>query len=109
MSFLTYPDFDTNAHPRLAESLTVDLRGRRADWQDWSTQQNRPLLHRKEEFLHEDDERWARYARLTQREIAAGLYHEPSLIGREHGWEQALSKAGHVVRGHRLMRVHAGD
>ncbi|MBW0090535.1 DNA phosphorothioation-associated putative methyltransferase [Pseudonocardia sp. KRD-184] len=107
VSFLTYPDFDANAHPRLQESLTIDLRRQRADWQDWSGQENRPLLHRKEEFLHEDDQRWALYSRLTRQEVRAGLYRQPSIIGRENGWEQVLTDAGYAVKGHRLIRRHS--
>lgn len=105
VSFLHYPDFDTDAHPKLADSLHVDLRSQRAQWQDWSTDGNRPLLHRKEEFLHPSDPRWRLYHRLTKREVAAGLYQRPSTIGRELGWQRILQEAGYQVRGHRLAKI----
>lgn len=105
VSFLSYPDFDTNAHPRLAESLTVDLRTLQANTRDWTTQQNRPLLHRKEEFLDPTDAKYDRFARLTRREVAAGLYRQPSIIGHEDGRDKILGGAEYRVSGHRLIRV----
>lgn len=103
VSFLTYPSFDRVAHPRLSESLTIDLQNLRAEWRDWSQKSNRPLLHRKEEFLAADDARASLYRRLTRQEVRAGLYTQPSVIGREDGWESILSEAGFEVRGHRLI------
>ena len=105
VSFLTYPDFDRDAHPRLAESLTVDLQRLRTDWRDWAGQANRPLLHRKEEFLTSDDPRAALYRKLTRREVAAGLYTRPALIGREDGWQRVLDEAGYKVQGHKIVRT----
>lgn len=105
VSFLLYPTFDTDPHPRLADSLTADLRRLSASWSEWSTHTNRPLLHRKEEFLHFSDARYARFQRLTRSEIRAGLYDEPGRIGREQGWEQVLAEHGRMLRGHRLMRA----
>lgn len=105
VSFLRYPEFDADPHPRLAESTTVDLVALNATQIDWRAQSNRPLLHRKEEFLHPEDPRLAKYRRLTLREIDAGLYARPDRIGREDGWRQVLAEAGRTLRGHRLIRA----
>lgn len=103
VSFLQYPEFDSDPHPRLAASVTVDLKALDARLTDYRHHTNRPLLHRKEEFLHPDDPRFAKYRRLTLKEISAGLYSRPDLIGRENGWDQVLADAGKALRGHRLV------
>lgn len=103
VSFLSYPTFHTDPHPVLARSLAVNLRSREAAFIDWSGRQNRPLLHRKEEFLHPSHPRFALYRRLTVREIQADLYRDPSRIGMQEGWESVLAERGLRLAGHRLV------
>ncbi|MHB1583057.1 MAG: DNA phosphorothioation-associated putative methyltransferase, partial [Acidimicrobiales bacterium] len=64
-SFLSYPAFDRDPHPAIDSSLTIDLPKLRGTWTDWSGQTTRPILHRKEEFLHPTDSRYERFRRLT--------------------------------------------
>lgn len=104
VSFLLYPSFDRDPHPRLGWSLTIDLPRLRGTWNDFTGHTNRPLLHRKEEFLHPSDPRYERFRRLTRSEERAGLYEHPELIGRESGWEQLVRSLGLAFRGHRLVR-----
>jgi len=109
VSFLSYPTFDRDPHPRIASSLTVDLARLRGTWTEFTSQHNRPLLHRKEEFLHRTDARYARFHRLTLSEERAGLYRHPQQIGREHAWEALLLQKQLGFRGHRLVAVAAPD
>ncbi|MFC8181397.1 DNA phosphorothioation-associated putative methyltransferase [Rhodococcus sp. NPDC057297] len=102
VSFLTYPNFERNAHPTLASAITVNLRHLTVDWRDYSQSANPPLLHRKEEFVSDEDPRRRLYHTLTRAEINAGLYEHPEHIGTLKGWQQMLRSAGKVVRGHRL-------
>jgi hypothetical protein len=51
LSLLRYPDFWTNPHPALAESITVDLASGTARRQNFAPRANPPILHRKETFL----------------------------------------------------------
>lgn len=104
VSFLLYPDFDRDPHPSITQSLTIDLPNLKGRWTDWAAQSNRPLLHRKEEFLHPSDPRFARFQRLTASEMRAGLYDEPDRIGRRDGWDKVLQDHGWSLRGHRLVR-----
>lgn len=105
VSWLGYPDFDRDPHPRLAWSYNVDMRTLEGSYRSYLESNNRPLLHRKHEFLAADDPAALRYRRLTESEIRAGLYAEPHLIGNERGWEAALTSAGVRLQGHRLMRA----
>jgi DNA phosphorothioation-associated putative methyltransferase len=105
VSWLGYPDFDWDPHPRTAWSYQVDLRTLDTSFTSYEGRVNRPLLHRKEEFLHPDDPRVPKFSRLTAAERRAGLYRNPQLIGTEDGWQGELDRCGVALRGHRLIRV----
>ena len=109
VTWLGYPDFDSDPHPRTAWSYQVTFPELDTRFQDFSTRNNRPLLHRKEEFLSDDDPLAAKYARLTTAEVKAGLYASPHLIGTEDGWSAELQRCGVALRGHRLVRASAGQ
>ena len=106
VSWLGYPDFDRDPHPRLAWSYSVDMRKLEGSYRSYVESDNRPLLHRKHEFLSNDDPDAAKYRRLTEQEVRAGLYAQPHLIGNEHAWSAALDAADVRLRGHRLFRNH---
>jgi DNA phosphorothioation-associated putative methyltransferase len=66
LSYLVYPDFDTDPHPALVRSIRLSLRDRRLDCYDYAEADNPPVLHRKETFLAPDHPLHAKFARLTQ-------------------------------------------
>ncbi|GGL03225.1 DNA phosphorothioation-associated putative methyltransferase [Streptomyces flaveus] len=104
VSWLDYPDFDKDPHPRIQSSYIVDLQSLETSHMSYANSTNRPLLHRKHEFLAPDDPDVPRYRRLTESELKAGLYANPHLIGTEKGWEAELVRCGRELRGHRLVR-----
>ncbi len=104
VSYLEYPDFDRDPHPALARALTVDLQARRERLRDYGSSANRPILHRKEEFVSEGHPSRVKYARLTRQEVRAGLFDQPERIGTRAGWETVLVERGRELRGHRLVR-----
>ncbi|MFJ4680702.1 DNA phosphorothioation-associated putative methyltransferase [Kitasatospora sp. NPDC088783] len=103
-SWLHYPDFDSDPHPRICSDYQVDLRSLKTSHRSYEGSTNRPLLHRKHEFLAPDDPHAARYRRLTDAEVRAGLYAKPHLIGTEAGWEAELARCGWHLKGHRLVK-----
>lgn len=105
ISWLDYPDFDRDPHPRLLTSYQVDLETFEISHHSYGSRDNRPLLHRKHEFLHPDDPDAAKYRRLTEAEVRAGLYAHPHLIGTENGWASELARCRRDLRGHRLIRI----
>lgn len=109
VSYLAYPDFDSDPHPRLATSLFVHIGNQQTRWMDYRRSANRPLLHRKEEFVAGDHPHAAKWARLTRREVAHGLYDDPAGIGYEQGWQQTLAAKELGFAGHRLVKLHGGD
>jgi DNA phosphorothioation-associated putative methyltransferase len=78
VTFLSYPEFDTDAHPALAEATKINLNTGSVIRTDYRARANPPILHRKESFLPAEDPRVANYAALTAREEEAGLYHDSS-------------------------------
>lgn len=104
VSYLAYPDFDRDPHPALRSSVVVNLRQLTVDFRDFRSSPNPPILHRKEDLLARDDPRRERFTRLTTAEVKAGLYADPSRIGSQLGWQEALDHLGLTHRGHRLVR-----
>jgi DNA phosphorothioation-associated putative methyltransferase len=105
VSYLVYPDFDTDPHPALLRSIKLNLRTREIESTDYATSANPPVLHRKETFLLPDDPRRPKFARLTAQEERAGLLDEAATIGTRSGWSERLEERGYALRGHRLVRA----
>jgi DNA phosphorothioation-associated putative methyltransferase len=109
VAWLGYPDFDTDPHPCTAWSYQVTFPGMETKFQDFTGRSNRPLLHRKEEFVGPDDPLFEKFSRLTRSEVKAGLYANPHIIGTQDGWVGELARCQVALRGHRLVRVSGGQ
>jgi DNA phosphorothioation-associated putative methyltransferase len=103
VSYLDYPTFETEAHPSLASSMTVQLQTFRVKYRDYRSQQNAPILHRKELFVALDHPMREKFARLTRIEEAKGLYEQTDRIGLQDGWNEALASRGLYLKGHRVL------
>ena len=86
VSYLVYPDFETNPHPALLRSVKLSLRTREIDCLEYGSSPNPPVLHRKETFLLPDHPLHARFARLSAQEEKHGLLSETASIGTRDGW-----------------------
>jgi DNA phosphorothioation-associated putative methyltransferase len=104
LSYLVYPDFESDPHPALWRCVKLNLRTRQIECYDYAAGGNPPVLHRKETFLLPDHDLHAKFARLTAQEERHGLLEEPSRIGTRTGWARRLSERGFALRGHRLVR-----
>ncbi len=105
VSWSSYPEFDVKPHPTLDWTYGVEMSSLKASFQRFGDRENRPLLHRKEEFLAPGDPDVEKYRRLTAAEIRAGLYQNPTLIGLERGWAAELERCGVALRGHRVIKT----
>jgi DNA phosphorothioation-associated putative methyltransferase len=106
VSFLSYPNFDTDPHPALAESFMVDLTTLRYKRMVWKDSQNVPILHRKETFLHKTDDRYDLFASLTQAEIEAGLLEDSAGIGYREQWAARVHDRGfEITPDHKLVNT----
>ncbi len=104
LSYLMYPDFDTDPHPALFRCIKLSMRTLNVDCYDYANSANPPVLHRKETFLAPDHPFHAKFAKLTKQEEKQGLLDETATIGTRAGWQTRLTETGFRLSGHRLVR-----
>jgi DNA phosphorothioation-associated putative methyltransferase len=102
VSYLSYPTFDSDAHPGIAESFMVDLASLKYRRMRWAPSSNIPILHRKETFIHKTDQRYDTFATLTDAEVKAGLLVDSAGIGYRDQWNDRLMSRGYQITGHLL-------
>lgn len=106
VSYLAYPQFETDPHPALVRSVKLSLRSRELDCWDYADSDNPPVLHRKETFLEPDHPLHSKFARLTAQEERLGLLDDTATIGTRSGWLARLAERGVTLRGHRVVRCN---
>jgi DNA phosphorothioation-associated putative methyltransferase len=92
ISYLSYPDFETDPHPALRRSVKLSLRTREIDCLEYASSANPPILHRKETFLTADHPLHAKFGRLTAQEEKNSLLGDTSVIGTREGWSMRLAE-----------------
>lgn len=105
ISFLTYPDFDADPHPALAEAVKINMNSGTISKTDYRKRANPPILHRKETFLPANDPRVPIFTSLTKQEEEAGLLRDLSRIGMRIHWETLLKRCGLSYEGHQLVKI----
>lgn len=104
MSFLCYPDFDKDPHPRLKETFVAELKRVRTHYKSYMERENPPVLHRKECFVSNEYPLRGRFESLTKAEEKAGLLDDAVTIGTVNGWNERLQQRGFAVVGHTLRK-----
>jgi DNA phosphorothioation-associated putative methyltransferase len=66
LSYLVYPEFESDPHPALLRCIRLSLRTRELRCYDFAGSANPPILHRKETFLAPDHALHAKFTRLTR-------------------------------------------
>lgn len=102
ITFLFYPDFDTDPHPALVSSLQVDLVTQAVGSRDYSTTDNPPILHRKDAFVLPDYPGFEAFQWLTQQEVVLGLLADSRGIGWRRAWDERLRDRQLEVHAHGL-------
>ena len=103
LSYLFYPNFDRDPHPRLQKSIVVDLETRYVSQRYYFSAENPPILHRKETFVTPDYPLYEEFARLTREEVALGLLDNARFIGNQKQWQQLLAHHGLGFAGHHVV------
>jgi len=101
LSFLSYPEFETDPHPALNFSLQVDLEKGTVQRREYSPI-NPPILHRKETFIPATHPHFQIFANLTQQEEKLGLLKQSRHIGTRLNWQQRLDRLGIEIHHHCL-------
>ncbi|MEH1851213.1 MAG: DNA phosphorothioation-associated putative methyltransferase [Nostoc sp.] len=105
ISYLSYPEFDTDPHPALKASIGIDLKTLFITHRDYESRANPPILHRKETFVTSNYPRYEEFAKLTQQEQELGLLKDKSDIGTREGWEKCLAAHRVEIRGHQIYSI----
>ena len=92
VSFLEYPNFDSDFHPYLERTWHLDLITQKFKTIRFGNRNNRPILHRLHDFVSPTHPRYGEWLAKTEWEIAQGWYQKPETIGTEDGWESATLK-----------------
>lgn len=103
ISYLYYPDFDREPHPKLQKSLIVDFDSKKVLQRQYQNSDNPPILHRKETFVTSDYPGYEEFAQLTQEEVSLGLLDNSRFIGLSQQWQQLLSDHGLDFEGHHVV------
>jgi DNA phosphorothioation-associated putative methyltransferase len=100
VSLLCYEDFDKAAFPSLLSSANIKLVGESEPrLVNYEARKSRPILHRKELLLADNDPRAPKFAALTRSAEEKGLFQEPRKIGTSAAWEALLADKNLEVRG----------
>ncbi|MGB2925427.1 MAG: DNA phosphorothioation-associated putative methyltransferase [Limnothrix sp.] len=103
ISYLDYPDFDSDPHPALRQSIQVNLELSSHQLRHYG--ENPPILHRKETFVCPDYPHYQTFAELTQAEEKLGLLADSRNIGHRQQWEKKLQHFRVRIEDHRLIEI----
>jgi DNA phosphorothioation-associated putative methyltransferase len=102
ITYLVYPDFDTQAHPALQATMEVDLHNLSVTYHDISDETNPLILHQKDALVAPDYPSYKKFVRLTKKEQKSGLLKNYDAVRRLHGWLRCLRENEIIIEGHRL-------
>lgn len=105
ISFLFYPGFFAETHPRLDMAVKGNMTGRRCTVTDLPRRANRPVLHPKETLVPRTHPMHETFASLTRREQQRGLLRDSRRIGFEQQWQETLRRSGVTVSGHEFFEI----
>ena len=102
ITYLVYPEFDTQAHPALQATMEVDLHNLSVTYHDISDETNPLILHQKDTLVAHDYPSYQKFVRLTKKEQKSGLLENKDAIRRLHGWLRCLKQHEIKIEGHKL-------
>jgi DNA phosphorothioation-associated putative methyltransferase len=102
ITYLVYPNFDTQAHPPLQATMEVDLHNLSVTYHDISDETNPLILHQKDALVAPDYPSYKKFVRLTKKEQKSGLLKNYDAVRRLHGWLRCLRENEIIIEGHRL-------
>ncbi|MEA5511496.1 DNA phosphorothioation-associated putative methyltransferase [Crocosphaera sp. UHCC 0190] len=104
ITYLFYPDFDTNPHPTLHTKMQIELGNLRVNYSDYSQDENPPILHYKDSLVTSDYPLYETFAKLTQQEQDLGLLEDYHKINRLQGWLQCLAANRIIINQYDLQQ-----
>jgi len=109
VSYLNYPDFESDPHPGLVSSDVVNLLTGSHRIITYRRDETQPILHRKELFVHPKDPRRCSFEQITAEEERQGLYSSNQPIGTRGGWTRVVSESHSRTSDGRIPELDAGS
>jgi len=103
ISYLFYPEFDTNPHPALDTVMHIDLRDLSVSYEEYFNSPNPPILHRKETFVTPSYPQYDQFAQLSKQEEYLGLLDNINGVKRRREWEKCLQEHCVKIKNYRLL------
>ncbi len=103
ISYLFYPDFDSNPHPAIQKSVVVNLPEKTYKVISYENSKNPAILHRKETFISSNYPNYQIFKHLTTIEEKLGLLDNSRYIGTKNEWEQLLADHNLIFINHTLV------
>lgn len=112
VSFLEYPNYDTEAHPELRQSISVNLSESPPIIR--ITKGRGYILHRKELFIDEDYPYYRKFQDFTKKEEAYDLLDTKTvfkgkklgtIMGRKEAWEEWLAFNKIKIVNHEILNL----
>ena len=103
ISFLLYQNFNEIAHPELYNSIFVNLETNKVTTRDFTTHQDRPILHRKDLIVSPSYPYYNQFLYISKQEIDAHLIPRCD-IGYKKQWERLLTLKGYEINNHILTK-----
>lgn len=103
VSYLTYSNFDQDAHPLLKERIDICISTLNVTYQDFTQDDNPPILHEKDLLVKPDYPHYQTFSKLTEKERVWGLLEEKKKITLWRDWLKYLQEHCATIKGHRLL------
>ncbi len=101
ITYLFYPEFDSNPHPTLSNRMDINLQDLHVTYHSYEGP-NSPILHRKEMFVMPDYPQYDKFVKLSHQEQDWGLLEDWKQIQTHQGWLQCLEDHCAQLKGHRV-------
>ncbi len=102
ISYLYYPEFDSEPHPILYTSMTIDLGDLQVKYRDYDLEDNPPILHQKDALITPEYPNYEKFAKLTRQETERGLLDNIHEITRLKGWCDRLADRCATIKNYRV-------
>lgn len=103
ISYLFYPNFDSEPHPCLRTSTQIELQDLHVSYRDYDPENNPPILHQKELLVQSDYPLYDKFAKLSQQETDWGLLDHLGKVRDQRGWLKCLEEHCAELKGHRVV------
>ena len=103
ISYLFYPEFDTDPHPALDTAMHIDLRDLSVSYEEYFSSRNPPILHRKETFVTPNYPLYDKFAQLSRQEEYLGILDDISGLKTRRNWVKFLQEYGVKIKDHSVF------